>query len=238
MKARVEGEERLRDRLLFDGVHVELCRPVDALIKPSDELKAGDRLYFSSAYRTVTEVQAWSPPLPEAAHDLASQITHHTRLGEFYEVNRLAREMASTAYDLAHNRDDEIRVKFSSSRWPQAARLRKGIPVAVQARQRATKADGPKLGEICQRLQAHMDRISADPQLNQFTCRPRTQAGGIAPFRNASARRAGALCRIVLPGFGSPFNIDRAHALAYLEWLDAGNVGHPRDARGAATLEP
>lgn len=75
------------------------------------------------------------------------------------------------------------------------------------------------LTEIAARIHAHLKRFEADPKIN-VRDEHQTQ-----PYYYAGASRAGNRVAISYVSYQHTWKITRGEALAYLEWLDAGNVG-------------
>ena len=74
------------------------------------------------------------------------------------------------------------------------------------------------LSEIAKRIDAHLQRIESNPDLNL-----ESKYGKL--FHNAQAWRAGRFCQISYKSYWSPQSISKELARAYLDWLDAGNSG-------------
>ena len=78
--------------------------------------------------------------------------------------------------------------------------------------------------EIAARIDAHLKRFEADPEINAID--PRY---GTSPFWRAFAQvkqgTRGAGVRIKYVGYQIERTICKADAERYLAWLDAGNVG-------------
>jgi hypothetical protein len=78
------------------------------------------------------------------------------------------------------------------------------------------------LAELASRISAHLRRFEKDPKINP----PRPDAGGTHAYYCPGAHAAGAKVAVSYICYqGSGFPMQRAEALAYLRWLDAGNVG-------------
>lgn len=98
---------------------------------------------------------------------------------------------------------------------------------------RATRQDtGPKLGEIADRITAHLQRFAADPKLRetQNISGPR-----VTRFSAPSAKPGGGRIRLrfVDTGLTAGVCVFKGQAIQYLAWLDAGNVGTLDDWRRA-----
>jgi hypothetical protein len=77
-----------------------------------------------------------------------------------------------------------------------------------------------KAAEVALAINAHLKRIEHDPEIN------RRDALGGHPFLHAEAIHAGS--RSVYVRYAvhrGGFKLWKKEAVAYLEWLDAGNVG-------------
>ena len=84
------------------------------------------------------------------------------------------------------------------------------------------------LVELAQRITAHLKRFEKDPKINP----PRPHAAGTHRYYESSAHVAGSKIAISYICYqGSCFPLGRNEALAYLRWLDAGNVGDHYDHR-------
>ena len=73
------------------------------------------------------------------------------------------------------------------------------------------------LTEIAAKINAHLMRFEADKTIN-------ANAKG-QPYYHAGCCRAGSYVQVKYVSYQGETNISRADALAYLAWLDAGNVG-------------
>ena len=91
-----------------------------------------------------------------------------------------------------------------------AARATRGLPPEV-----------PKLGEIAERIAAHLARFEADAALceTQNIDGPRGRL-----YQSPDARKAGSSLYVKYAPCKDD-NITKATALGYLAWLDAGGVG-------------
>ena len=88
--------------------------------------------------------------------------------------------------------------------------------------QRATvvKSAMPKLGEIASRIDAHLKRFAVDPAINKIAGRH-----GEAGYYHSSAYTAGRYVRVRYVSYRNTVSLSKPAALAYLAWLDDGNVG-------------
>mgnify|MGYP001562938722 CR=1 FL=1 len=77
----------------------------------------------------------------------------------------------------------------------------------------------PTLTEIAERINTHLARIEANPKLNNF----KPGVGG--DLFKSHARRGGRFVRVKYKSYWTTSSLARVEALAYLAWLDAGNVG-------------
>lgn len=88
-----------------------------------------------------------------------------------------------------------------------------------------------KLDEIAKRIAAHLRRFERDPEINrkrkydEAAKRWVDHQGGLGSYWHASAQRAGSRVAVVYVSYQGATNLTRGEALAYLAWLDAGNVG-------------
>ena len=76
-----------------------------------------------------------------------------------------------------------------------------------------------KLIEIAQRISKHLARFENNPAIN------RNRAGGTTHYFNARAYQAGRYVMVVYVSYQSVSALTRDDAIAYLDWLDRGNVG-------------
>ena len=224
--------QRAQDRFTGSGCYVELDLPDGSVVTLAQDLKVGDRVYYSRAYRLISEIEDYAPPVPEDVSAAIAQLQHHARLGEMDKVAELSRQLNSTALDLHARNGDEIRLRFDSSRWPSRLRLAYGTRVAVKDNaRRKPRPTGPTLTEIAQRISAHLKRFEADEQINRHSDE-RVSQRGLRPYFNAGASRSGRYVRVTYITYQLGLNLPREDALVYLQWLDAGNVGkHQRALR-------
>jgi hypothetical protein len=86
-----------------------------------------------------------------------------------------------------------------------------------------------KLVEIAARIQAHLERFAADPKTatTQNTNGPRCTR-----YFRPSAKPGGARVMVIYVSYSyqGESSLTKTDALAYLEWLDAGNVGRHYEA--------
>jgi hypothetical protein len=83
------------------------------------------------------------------------------------------------------------------------------------------RSAAPKLGEVADRIYSHLKRIESDPILN-----PRIGGkNGTPVYWNVNARAAGSRVGITYVSYQGERTLTKQEALAYLAWLDAGNVG-------------
>lgn len=75
------------------------------------------------------------------------------------------------------------------------------------------------LEQIANRINEHFKRIENDPKLNTENDQ------GCSRWYNSSAYRGGRYVRICYVSYQGARSLLRDEALAYLEWLDKGNVG-------------
>lgn len=77
-----------------------------------------------------------------------------------------------------------------------------------------------KLAEIADRITAHLRRFETDTTINAPDTKYRLRT-----YYNASAWRMGARIAVAYISFQVADRLSRDAALAYLAWLDKGNVG-------------
>lgn len=80
------------------------------------------------------------------------------------------------------------------------------------------------LNEIAKRIDAHLKRFERDPKINTIVDVSKERLTQ-RRFYYASAMRAGNRVRLVYVCYQTEWNITKPDAIAYLAWLDAGNVG-------------
>ena len=85
-----------------------------------------------------------------------------------------------------------------------------------------------KLDEIANRIAAHLARFEKDKTINK------PFGTGVKPYYFASAYRGGRYVCVRYVAYQLTSSLTREEALAYLAWLDAGNVGTHRDVRREA----
>ena len=82
-----------------------------------------------------------------------------------------------------------------------------------------SKPKALKLGEIADRIHAHLKRFENDPVINAPVALRK-------PYYAAGADQRGAYVRVRYVSYGGGgTNLTKAEARRYLIWLDAGNVG-------------
>ena len=90
----------------------------------------------------------------------------------------------------------------------------------------------PKLAEIAAKLAAHLKRIEGDPTLNP----PRGgSCGGTRSYWNAHSWAAGSRVGVRYVSYQGETFLTKGRAVAYLAWLDAGNVGTHYEAERKVT---
>lgn len=87
-----------------------------------------------------------------------------------------------------------------------------------------------KLTDAAERIGAHLSRIAADPKLNPS----RKEHGGTRAYFCPAAYARGSRVMVQYSNYQITSGLTKAEALAYLAWLDAGNVGTHYDAKRAA----
>ena len=78
------------------------------------------------------------------------------------------------------------------------------------------------LAQIAAQIDTHLKRFERDPKINKVDKKKRS---GLHPFYYAGAWAGGRWVYVKYIDFQGSSNLSRAEALAYLAWLDAGNVG-------------
>ena len=78
----------------------------------------------------------------------------------------------------------------------------------------------PKLKEIAWRIDAHLKRMAADPVFNAAN-----PTYGTRPLWWPSAFASGSRVFVRYVSYHGDWSLRKAEALAYLDWLDAGNTG-------------
>ena len=81
----------------------------------------------------------------------------------------------------------------------------------------------PTLTEIAARIDAHLKRFEADPVIDIMA------SDGLPLFYHAAAVQVGGFVSLTYRLYQNGARIRRDRALAYLEWLDAGNIGKHYD---------
>lgn len=85
--------------------------------------------------------------------------------------------------------------------------------------------------ELAARISAHLARFEADPKINAPIQRDTME---LLPFYNAGTYYGrGAKIGVRYISYQGHSSLSRDEALAYLEWLDAGNVGKHQDQQRA-----
>ena len=107
-----------------------------------------------------------------------------------------------------------------------------GMKRAFAATKATRETKGPKLGEIADRITAHLQRFEADPTLRETQ---NTDGPRFVRFNTPSAKPGGGRIRIkfVNTGLTAGVTLLKGQAIQYLAWLDAGNVGTLDDWRRA-----
>lgn len=77
-----------------------------------------------------------------------------------------------------------------------------------------------KSSETAALIDAHLNRIEADPQFN-----PLSEKYGIRDYYNANCRMTGSKIQVTYVGYQGSTTLAPLEAEAYLDWLNAGNVG-------------
>lgn len=79
-----------------------------------------------------------------------------------------------------------------------------------------------KLTEIAARINAHLERFEANPTINPVREHNRLRT---KDYHMAGAAASGSRLFVTFISYQGSNSLTKARALAYLEWLDAGNVG-------------
>jgi len=88
-----------------------------------------------------------------------------------------------------------------------------------------SKVKTPTLTEIAAGINKHLVRFEADPKINTRYGGPQ----GTSAYYYARAWRTGNRVAVSYVTYQGTRKITRAEALAYLDWLNAGNVGKHYD---------
>lgn len=94
-----------------------------------------------------------------------------------------------------------------------------------------------KLSEIAKRIHAHLKRFEADPAVasRPDPRHPDNERAAIAQYYNGGAWASGRYVGIKYISYQPEYFLTKQEALAYLAWLDAGNVGRHYEAQRAVT---
>ena len=84
-----------------------------------------------------------------------------------------------------------------------------------------------KLTEIANRIAAHLARFEKDKTINK------PFGTGVRPYYFTNAYRGGRYVCVRYVAYQLTSSLTREEALAYLAWLDAGNVGKHWEAKEA-----
>jgi hypothetical protein len=79
-----------------------------------------------------------------------------------------------------------------------------------------------KLAEIAQRIDAHLRRFEHDKSINKDISKEGT---GLHLYYDAGAGASGRFVHVTYVRYREPNHLTREQATAYLDWLDAGNIG-------------
>lgn len=106
----------------------------------------------------------------------------------------------------------------------------------------------PTLTEIAERIDVHLRRLEADPEINKRRRYDKEKRewvehpDGFSTYYYAGAHRSGPRVRVSYVSYQGSRTLTRNAAIEYLAWLDAGNVGthdeqqhdeQPNEARAA-----
>lgn len=206
-------------------IYVELDVPEDgsALTKSVNDLQDGDRLYLAGKYYKVRAVSAPDTPIPEELQGQAEEIKTLTLQGKYGDAEEAALDFADLARKI--QRGDVRMVSFQGSR--DRIVVRDGTPVAVKdPKWRKPKYAGPPLKEIAARIRKQLHAAENDKEWNQYTW---TDSQGRAHTQShlyhSGAAQVGSKVRVTYVTYQGGTFLDPATALAYAEWLEAGNRG-------------
>jgi hypothetical protein len=80
-----------------------------------------------------------------------------------------------------------------------------------------------KLDEIASRINAHLKRFEADPDINRKWTEGRRE--GLSPYYLAGAGRSGNRVFVSYVNYQGVTGLTKPEAIRYLAWMDASNVG-------------
>jgi len=86
-----------------------------------------------------------------------------------------------------------------------------------------------KLKEIAERINAHIKRFEADPIINAGDRKYKSR-----PYYHAHVHERGNRVFVQYVSYQGPTSLSKERALAYLQWLDNGNVGRHFEAEKEA----
>lgn len=90
---------------------------------------------------------------------------------------------------------------------------------------------GPKLAEIAERISVHLKRFESDTgDINRDEHGHGVNGRGLRPYYLAQAVAVGSRVFVQYISYQGHSSLKKNEALAYLEWLDAGNVGRHFEA--------
>lgn len=95
-------------------------------------------------------------------------------------------------------------------------------------------AKGPSITEVASRIQAHLTRFENDKVINAAARTPHAPvtSDALKPYYMARAWAAGPRVRVLYVNYQGSVTLTKAQAVAYLSWLDKGNVGRHQQAPG------
>lgn len=79
-----------------------------------------------------------------------------------------------------------------------------------------------KLKEIASRINAHLKRFEADPEINKNT---KPDRSGLSDYYHAGSGASGSRVFVTYIIYQGSSSLKKADAEKYLAWLDDGNVG-------------
>jgi hypothetical protein len=77
-----------------------------------------------------------------------------------------------------------------------------------------------KLSQIAAGIEGHLKRFEADPQINRFF-----DGRTVRPYYHAGAGASGRFVYVKYVSYQGTTPLTKPQAIAYLNWLDAGNIG-------------
>ncbi len=86
--------------------------------------------------------------------------------------------------------------------------------------------------DIAARINAHLQRFEADPEVNRYQCPTpeQTEGSALRPYYHARAWALGGYVRVTYISYQGSSSLTKANAGKYLAWLDAGHEGRHYEA--------